>query len=40
MVPLYAARVQDLGTDDLVVFDGDIIPDKTKAGREDKAGTQ
>jgi hypothetical protein len=40
MVPLYAARVQDLGTDDFVIFDGDIIPDKAKAGREGKAGTQ
>jgi hypothetical protein len=40
MVPLYAARVQDLGTDDFVVFDVDIILDKAKAGREGKAGTQ
>ena len=40
MMPLYAARVQDLGTDDFVVFGGDIMLDKAKAGREGKAGTQ
>jgi hypothetical protein len=38
MMPLYAARVQDLGTDDFVVFDGDIILEKAKADREGKAG--
>ena len=36
MMPLYAARIQDLETDDFLVFDGDIILAKLKRVAKEK----